>query len=361
MQKNGTADLALLHRQVSALTSTPELALSKTDARHALATMWDFPSFDELTAQLAMGFKSSNGLAQLRPSDLLKTSDSLEGKAKAEVVARQIGRIINSMLDFPKLSERVGVVIPTLYGYSSMAEMITAETDVDPATIPIVSNDLIVQSRHSLLGPITGKRQGGVTLVSGATADQPVAFALDAAMKLGEGDVIRVAVSQTLAQALDFPTDKRWRLQNYQSLSGALSGIISHLHHESGTIFLLSMRGFKDAESLDGLIDELNSAVTIENGNRVLIDVGPIAGVTKKVWENTDHQILLQGSLDGYDGTQNALSLKDTDLSQISGFVSRAEKSFSFYLLRDRRDGYVISSLDQESPDDLNPVQACSA
>lgn len=121
------------------------------------------------------------------------------------------------------------------------------------------------------------------------------------------------------------------------------------------------MRGFKDADSLDGLIDELNNAVTIENGNRVLIDVGPLAGVSRKLWKSTDHQILLQGSLDGYDGTQNALDLKDTDLSQIFGFVSRAEKSFSFYLLRDRRDGYVISSLDQESPNDLNPVQACSA
>lgn len=361
MQNNGTADLALLHRQVSALSSMPELDLSKVDARHALATMWDFPSFEDLSAQLSSGFKSSNGKAQLMPTDLLKTSDRLQGKDKAEIVARQIGRIINSMLDFPTLSERVGVVIPALYGYSSMAEMLTADKDVHPSVIPIVSDDLIIQSRHNLLGPITGKRQGGVTLVSGAAADQPVAFALDAAMKLGEGDVIRVAVSQTLAQALDFPTDSRWRMQNYQSLSGALSGIISHLYHESGTIFVLSLRGFQDAGSLDSLIDELNTAVSMENGNRVLIDTGPLAGVTPKVWESTDHQILLQGSLDGYDGTKNALDLKNTDLSQISGFVSRAEKSFSFYLLRDRRDGYVISSLDQESPDDLNPVQACSA
>lgn len=361
MQNNGTADLALLHRQVSALSSTPALALSKADARHALATMWDFPSFEELTDHLSSGFKSSNGLSQLMPSDLLKTSDSLHGNDKAEIVARQIGRIINSMLNFPKLSERVGVVIPTLYGYSSIAEILTSDSDVDPATIPIVSDDLIVQSRRSLLGPITGKRQGGVTLISGSAADQPIAFALDAAMKLAEEDVIRVAVSQNLAQTLDFPIDKRWRMQNYQSLSGALSGIISHLHHESGTIFLLSLRGFKDTESLDGLLDELNNAVTIENGNRVLIDVGPLAGTTQKVWGNTDHQILLQGSLDGYDGANNALGLKDSDLSQISGFVSRAEKSFSFYLLHDRRDGYVISSLDQESPEDLNPVQACSA
>lgn len=361
MQENGMADQALLHRQVSALSTMPELALSKAEARHALATMWDFSSFDDLTSQLAKGFKSSNGLPQLMPSDLLKTSKSLEGKAKAEVVARQIGRIINSMLDFPKLSERVGVVIPALYGYSSMADMLKSDNDIDPETIPIVSDDLIIQSRHNLLGPITGKYQGGITLVSGASADQPVAFALDAAMKLGEGSVIRVAVSQTLVQMLDFPTDKRWRMQHFHSLHGALSGIISHLHHESGTIFLLSLRGFKDVESLDGLIEELNNAVTMENGNRVLIDAGPLSGIAKKVWENTDHQILLQGSLDGYDGTTNNLGLKMNDLSQISGFVSRAEKSFSFYLLRDRRDGYVVSSLDQESPDDVTPMQVCSA
>lgn len=361
MQQNGKKDLALLHRQVSALSSMPELALSKVDARNALATMWDFPSFEDLSAQLSSGFKSSNGKPQLMPTDLLKTSGRLQGKEKAEIVARQIGRIINSMLEFPKLSERVGIVIPTLYGYSTMAEMLTAKKAMNPSIIPIVSDDVIIQSQHNLIGPFTGKRQGGVTLVSGASADQPVAFALDAAMKLGDGNVIRVAVSQPLAQALDFPTDARWKMQNYQSLSSALSGIISHLHHESRTIFLLSLRGFSDVLSLDSLINELNAAVTAETGNRVLIDTGPLAGVTPKVWESTDHQILLQGSLDGYDGTENALNLKNTELSQISGFVSRAEKSFSFYLLRDRRDGYVISSLDQESTDDLNPAQACSA
>lgn len=359
MQETGQNDLSLIYRQVSALSSTPELNLSKSDAREALATMWDFATWDEFVDALQRGPASVNGNFPVAPSDLLKTSTSLSGKDKTGYVVRQIGRLINSMTRFPALSERVGVVIPTLYGYTSMSEMADDDSDHNAEEIPIVSNDLIIQSQRTLRNVFSGRRESGITLVSGNADDQPIAFALDAALKLSRGSSIRVVVSQDLAQDLDFQTDNRWKLQNYPSLSGALSSIISRLQHESATTYILSLRGFRDPDTLGRLIDELNDSVSIEFGNRVIIDTGPLAELPANVWASSQHQVVLEGGLDEYNGDTNPLGIKFHDLSQITGFVSRAAADFSFYLLRDRRDGFLITSLEQSA--ETEQAQVCTA
>lgn len=359
MQAMGKNDLALINRQVSALTATPALKLSKADARLALAIMWDYETWDELTDALGESTASTNGAFAVGPTDLLKAAPDLDGSEKTGYVVRQIGRLINSMARFPELSERVGVVIPTLYGYDSMADIASDIPSASPEQPAIISNDLIIQSRRNLLNVFTGSRSGGITLISGSDLDSPTAFALDASLKLSDKQSIKVVASEAFAQTLDFPTAAGWKLQTFASLSSALSAIISNLQHESKAVFILSLRGFSDTSVLTELMSELQDSIHIGEGNRVILDTGPLSTVPPGVWRSTDYQVLLQGALDYYNGATNHLKLKENDVSQVTGFVARDEERFSFYLLRDRRDGFLVSSL--EPIMDEAPPQACSA
>lgn len=348
MQTMGKTDITLIKRQASALTAAPALKLSEADAQLALAIMWDYESWEELQSAAGQSTLSTAGTATIGPTSLLKTSTELSGEEKAGFIVRQIGRLINSMARFPALSERVGTIVPTLYGYDSIAEIAISNPDTasESTLIPITSDDIIIQSRRNLLPALTGERSGGITLVSGSKADNSTAFVVDATLKLAGNQPIKVIASESHANNLDCPSDSRWKLQAFTSLAVALSNVISYLQHESNTIIIISLHEFSDVAVIEELLTELEESVAIREGNRVILDTGPLNIVPDVAWRRSEYQILLQGALEYYNLSTNHLSLREADVSQIRGFVSRSKEDFSFYLFRDRRDGLLLSALE---------------
>lgn len=360
MRTISTDDFNLLASHAQMLADNDVLALTLDRARLAIALMWDFPTWHALESVYANSPNHQSDTGTVKPSALMRDTAGKGFEDTTSIVLRQIGRLMNNISVFPKLTEQVGTVIPQLYGYDSLQHMSRAH----PASLvgkndPTGANGSVTPIRPTEQRVFTGAGRPGVTLVSGGSDDYPLAFILDETLQQVSSQVVRILVSQKHSDRIDVPMDNPgWLLESAPSLSTAVSQMIQQLHQDDNSILVLSLDGFSLDADLYPLMQDLREALGSGDGH-IIVDIGQLKDIPAPVWEASEYQVMLSGALEGYPEFDNPLKLSIDVMNQVAGFTSNRQRDFTFVVMEDRAMGQLVFA--GSEPLKVGQAQECSA
>lgn len=364
MRLTNASELSLLKEHARQLEQDPSLDLDREKAKLAIAILWDFPSWADLESSV----RDESVDSSIRPSELMRKPGSETNPETTAIVLRQAGRIINQMLLFPKLSEKVGQAIPRLYGYDSMyalskAGPLSLETTPDEAMLHRqASND--GHSQESLpIRAFTGAGLPGFSLVVGGEQDRPLAFTLNEAITRAAGAPIRIFMSDTKAQGfrLAFESDQV-TIESAPSISDMRDSLKNFLRANNGALGLLSLDGFPDRDRSELVFSELASLVRKQVTAHLMVVAETLRSVPVALWQQSRYQVLLSQSLAGYPESRNPHELTPTIFSQVLGFTSNRTRDFTYLVLEETRNGQLIySGIDKMRPVSNPRPRECSA
>lgn len=359
-------DLKLLDHHAQELAASPILELDLEKAHQAIAIMWDFENWDAIRAAATAGRACNSSTGFVSPAALAADAEHDGSLSPSAEIIRQIGRLVNYMMVFPKLSQNAGTVVPQLYGYDNM-EQLTRDHPlqlVEEGTATTAKAQALYESQFSV-PPSTkifaGLNAGGMTLVSGSEPDSPLGFTLDQIGRAGVDRQVRIIISSKLAERISSATlALTWRLESASTLSAGVSLAVDHLADTDNVTLVICLNGFPASSENDSLIREVLEVSRSNPSSHVIFVAGPLSEISNELWEMAHCRTLLAGAIAGYPPKHNPLGLSSTEMNRLVSFTSRSAQDFTYLIKMHDAPARLVYTGTRELPDGQTPQQ-CSA
>lgn len=337
-------DFSTLESFASRLSRDPRSGLTLTEAREAVAVIWEFESWAQLVATRSPAGQPTTGVLSPR---LMMKGHPPGSKSRIAIVARQIGHLTNYGFRYPELSKHAGAILSSLYGYSSLEELAhenpLSQLNGRQAVTRADQDRFASENNHPPANRVFGGlHASGFTVVVGSLEDDPIGFTIDQIQRSEVKRNVVVVSSNNFAGRHRALSTSKLQLLGEPSFSTAIERVLKYLRDARDQVVILAVANDWPINELVYRRDEILEALKGGSDTHLVMSFNGLGRVPMTIWKRSAYQVMLAGAAHDYPVAKNPLKLRIDEANFHASFADRSAGGFTYMVKTKGRTGELV-------------------